>query len=103
MEIRVTHITQSEPKDWRKLPEQDLAKITDKNEPFLKRIPNFDISEGLVGGKVSKSQTLDNAVQNSVVTGGGVITRLVVPAGALSDANTVVTVVNDPAGAPAAP
>lgn len=66
----------------------------------------FDVSESLVGGKVQRSQSLDNAVSNTLVTGGGaggVLTKLQVPAGALSDPNVVVTVVNDPTGAPAAP
>lgn len=67
---------------------------------------SFDVSEGLVGGKVQRSQALDNAVNNTLVTGGGaggVLTRLQVPAGALTDPNVVVTVVNDPTGAPASP
>ncbi|MBI3297144.1 MAG: fibronectin type III domain-containing protein [Elusimicrobia bacterium] len=66
----------------------------------------YDIAEGLVGGKVQKAQTVDNAVTNTLETGGGatgLVTRVQLPAGALSDDNATLTVVSDPAGAPAPP
>ncbi|TPW21866.1 MAG: cell wall surface anchor family protein [Elusimicrobia bacterium] len=67
---------------------------------------SFDVSESLVGGKVQRSQSLDNAVANTLVTGGGaggVLTRLQVPAGALTDPNVVVTVLNAPTIFPPVP
>ncbi|MBI5597593.1 MAG: fibronectin type III domain-containing protein [Elusimicrobia bacterium] len=64
----------------------------------------YDIAENATGGKVQK---LDNAVANTIQAGGAsatsVITKLLIPAGALADPNAEVTVVSDPTDAPSAP
>ncbi|TBR22747.1 hypothetical protein EPO15_07240 [bacterium] len=57
---------------------------------------DYDVAEGLVGGKLQKSQVLDNTVTTTLQTGGSVPTSLTIPAGALDSGQATVAVVNDP-------
>lgn len=47
-EIRVTHVTESEPSQWREVPQQDFTNLTEANVPYLKRIPGFGLTEFIV-------------------------------------------------------
>lgn len=59
-----------------------------------------DINENLVGGAIQKEQKVYSAVSNAVQA---TDTRLVIPAGAISDSTATVTVTNKPSNVPAAP
>ncbi len=59
-----------------------------------------DITENIVGGDIQKSQALNNAVVNTVATGGGdandPLAKIVLPPGALNSSTVTVTVEANP-------
>ena len=65
-----------------------------------------DIVENASGGKVTKSQTVNNLVTNTLQaadSGSAVVTRLEIPAGALDNSTATVALTNNPAVAPPPP
>ncbi len=67
---------------------------------------NFEINENFSGGRVEKEQELNNVVANTVQAadgGSSLLTKIVIPAGALDSSTVTITVVNNPAVKPPVP
>lgn len=67
---------------------------------------DYDINETVIAGEQSKEQKINNAVSSTVQAADDVtalITKVVIPSGAVTDSTASVTLVNNPASVPAPP
>lgn len=67
---------------------------------------DYDISETLAGGELKKEQKINNAVSSTVQAaddGSALVSKVIIPAGALNESTVTVSVVNNPSHKPAAP
>lgn len=67
---------------------------------------NYDISESVTGGQQSKEQKINNAVTSTVQAADDattLVTKIVIPSGAVADSTAAVTLVNNPSFVPAPP
>jgi len=67
---------------------------------------NYDINETVSGGEQRKEQKINNTVTSTVQAGDDVsalVTKVVIPSGAVTDSTAAVTLVSNPAAVPAPP
>jgi hypothetical protein len=90
----------------------DIYNVADPAPPSITIVvvpsafSDYDINENLVSGVVQKEQKVNNAISNTVQAadeGSALVTKILIPSGALSDSTVTVAVINNPASQPSPP